>query len=248
MPHPLGRLADLPDQRDHAFRLARVGAPAPTIPPWYRVPNYGIDDQGQLGSCVAHATEGAFRQLLAHEGMIDYVGSRLGVYYCARSIDGTTAIDGGTTNRSGIKAVVQFGVMPDALWPYDEARFAVKPPDPAYAAALKHVALEYQAVDSTDYNACCAAIFKNGNLIIGVQCYTSFDTNVTARNGKIPIPGMKEKLLGGHAMRAIGYTQQNLIVANSWGKYWGDFGLCYLPRAYVTNPILAGDFWTLVKN
>jgi len=243
--HALGRHADLPDQRDFKFSLSRTTGAAHPIA--YRAKNFGIYDQGNLGSCVGHGVTGAFRQLLAHENLPDYVGSRLGVYYGAREIENTVAVDAGASIRDGVKVVNNTGLMPEIMWPYIESAFATKPPPAAYAAAKKHIAIQYQSVDNKDYDACCRAIYQNGNLIIGITVYESFESDVVARNGKVPLPQPKEQVLGGHCMRAIGYTPKNLIIANSWGTGWGDFGLCYLPREYVTNPSLASDFWTLVR-
>ena len=132
-----GRIPDLPDQRDHL--LAKEPKPRAVLPASIdlRSRNYGIDDQGQLGSCVGHGTEGAFRNLLAHEAVADFAGSRLGLYYCARVIEHDTAQDAGAQIRDGVKAAANTGVMPEALWPYVISKFAEKPPAAAYAAATR---------------------------------------------------------------------------------------------------------------
>ena len=110
-----GRIPDLPDQRDHLF--AHVPRPRAALPASLDLcsKNYGIDDQGQLGSCVGHGTEGAFRNLLAHEGVADFAGSHIDVYYCARAIEHDTTQDAGAQIRDGVKAAANTGVMPDAL-------------------------------------------------------------------------------------------------------------------------------------
>jgi C1A family cysteine protease len=38
----------------------------------------------------------------------------------------------------------------------------------------------------------------------------------------MPMPSKDEKVLGGHAVLAVGYddAQQQFIVRNSWGPYW----------------------------
>lgn len=74
------------------------------------------DDQGQIGSCVGHCTEGAFRNLLAHEGVADFAGSRPGLYYCARALEHDIAQDAGAQFRGGVKAAANTGVMREALW------------------------------------------------------------------------------------------------------------------------------------
>lgn len=242
-----GRIADLPDQRDHRFGVQRRVALKLPATLDLRATNYGIDDQGQLGSCVGHGTEGAYRNLLAHEKAADFQGSRLGVYYCARALEGTTKQDAGAQIRDGVKAIAQTGVMPESLWPYLVSKFATKPPAAAYTAAKKHLTVEYQAVDNADWDAIRGALFQNGNLIIGITVYASFESDAVAKNGKVPMPGKKEAVLGGHCMRAVGYTADALIVANSWSPSWGDKGFCYLPKAYCLNPQLSSDWWTLQK-
>jgi C1A family cysteine protease len=58
---------------------------------------------------------------------------------------------------------------------------------------------------------------------------------------------MNERQLGGHAVMAVGYDDENqwLIVMNSWGASWGDKGFFYLPYEYITNNNLSDDFWTI---
>jgi C1A family cysteine protease len=240
-----GRIPDLPDQRD--YLLSKEPASRAPLPAALdlRSKNYGIDDQGQLGSCVGHGTEGAFRNLLAHENVADFAGSRLGLYYCARAIENDTAQDAGAQIRDGVKAAANTGVMPEALWPYLTSKFAQKPPATAYAAATAHKAVEYLRVDNTDWTQIRSALATYGNLIIGITAYASFESDETAKTGEVPMPKHNEKVVGGHCMRALGYTSTHLIVANSWAASWGDKGFCYLPKAYCMNPQLASDWWVL---
>jgi len=46
---------------------------------------------------------------------------------------------------------------------------------------------------------------------------------------------------------AVGYedSQQRFLVRNSWGEGWGTKGYFTLPYAYLTQPGLASDFWTI---
>ena len=45
----------------------------------------------------------------------------------------------------------------------------------------------------------------------------------------------------------VGYddSQQWFIMRNSWATTWGLNGYFTLPYAYVTDPNLADDFWTI---
>jgi len=61
------------------------------------------------------------------------------------------------------------------------------------------------------------------------------------------MPGWFESVVGGHAVLAVGYDDPSsrFIVRNSWGAAWGDAGYFYLPYAYLTDPNLADDLWTI---
>jgi C1A family cysteine protease len=47
----------------------------------------------------------------------------------------------------------------------------------------------------------------------------------------------------------VGYddAKQVYIIRNSWGAGWGDKGYFYMSYAYMHNPDLASDFWTIRK-
>ena len=63
--------------------------------------------------------------------------------------------------------------------------------------------------------------------------------------GQLPQAG--EKQLGGHAVLAVGYDedQQRFIIRNSWGPHWGLKGYFTMPYAYLLQPGLSQDFWTI---
>jgi len=49
--------------------------------------------------------------------------------------------------------------------------------------------------------------------------YQSFESDAVAKSGDVPMPGPSEKIMGGHAVVAVGYddSTQRFIVRNSWG-------------------------------
>jgi C1A family cysteine protease len=61
------------------------------------------------------------------------------------------------------------------------------------------------------------------------------------------MPKRKEKLLGGHAVMAVGYQHpaKRFIVRNSWGTDWGLDGYFTMPYAYLLDGNLSDDFWTV---
>ena len=239
---------DLPDIRDYKFS---VSGPAVTYPTIFdpRAKSWGVYDQGQIGSCTANSSLSAFRQLLIQESLGDFDGSRLSEYYWSRLEEGATKTDSGASIRDAVKVLAKRGCAPEALWPYNVAKIFVGPPAAVGTAAKKNIALLYQSVPLTQ-DAICQAVYKNGNVIIGISVYSSFESASVAKTGIVPLPAKTEQLLGGHAIHLVGYnlTKGWAIVKNSWGTSWGDAGYCYIPFSYLTNTSLASDFWTISKD
>lgn len=57
----------------------------------------------------------------------------------------------------------------------------------------------------------------------------------------------KEKMLGGHAVLAVGYddSAQRLIARNLWGNKWGLKGYFTMPYSCLTDSNLADALWTI---
>jgi C1A family cysteine protease len=83
--------------------------------------------------------------------------------------------------------------------------------------------------------------------VFGFTVYASFEGNEVANSGIVPMPAPGEKVVGGHAVAAVGYddNKQMFIVRNSWGPDWGLAGYFMIPFAYLTDSNLADDFWTI---
>ena len=84
-------------------------------------------------------------------------------------------------------------------------------------------------------------------VVFGFTVYESFESDVVARTGVVPMPGKREKVLGGHAVVCVGYdrSKKAFLVRNSWGTSWGQGGYFWMPFAYLTNNNLADDLWTV---
>jgi C1A family cysteine protease len=232
---------DLPDQRDHFYA---VTAPK-------KVPNKidlreecpPVFNQGQIGSCTGNALAGAVEFMEKSTNAL----SRLFIYYNERAIEGHTDQDAGASLRDGVKSLSQYGACLEKEWKYSKTNVLKKPSAPAYKSALTRAITEYvRLIGLPQLKQCLADGFP---FVFGFSVYESFETAEVAKSGIMPMPGMSEHMLGGHAVMAVGYddSKKCIIVRNSWGESWGDGGYFYMPYEYVQSAKLSQDFWTIRK-
>jgi C1A family cysteine protease len=161
-------------------------------------------------------------------------------------MEGTVDQDSGAMIRDGIKSVAKLGVCSEDTWGYDIGRFTERPPSEAFIEAKAHQATVYRRVLQVlhQMQGCLAS---GTPFVFGFSVYQSFESEEVAKTGVVPMPARSEKLLGGHAVLAVGYddASQRFLVRNSWGTGWGLGGYFTMPYAYVTNSSLASDFWAV---
>ena len=237
---------DIPDGRD--FMYAAPAEVVTSLPPKVDLRDQcpGVYDQGQLGSCTANAIGAALEFDQMKQKQTAFTPSRLFIYYNERVIEGTVSSDSGAQIRDGVKSVNQQGAPPETDWLYDITKFADKPPQPAYDHAATHKAVLYQRLTPTlgQLKGCLASGFP---FVFGFVVYESFESQEVASSGEAPMPKAGEKQLGGHAVLAVGYDedQQRFIIRNSWGPNWGVAGYFTLPYPYLLQGTLSSDFWTI---
>lgn len=285
----MGWLPDYPDFRDYTVEAkeislarAKVGVKQPVRamiskigvaePEKVSVPNSvdlkgwcsAIENQGALGSCTAHAGVGIveYYERRAFGRHVD--ASRLFLYKVTRNLLHWTR-DTGAFLRTTMGAMVLFGVPPEEYWPYVTTDFDKEPLSFCYAFAQNYQSIQYFRLDppSTPTDLLLARIkaFLAAGLpsMFGFTVFTSIEQ--AESDGRIPYPCRGEKILGGHAVAAVGYddkieiknatcgteTTGALLIRNSWGTGWGDNGYGWLPYEYVLKG-LAIDWWSLLKN
>lgn len=210
-----------------------------------------VEDQGQIGSCVACAVVGAteYQHRKAGKPAVDL--SRMFVYYNARRMRGGEQEDCGTTISAGMAAFLAFGAPPEAAWPYDPALVAKTPDPDTFQKALDNVPAEYARVDG--FENVQGALARGYPVVFSVsipqRCYAE-----AAGTGVIPTPTEQELAEirtqhGRHAMLLVGYdlNDKTFLVRNSWGADWGTKGYCRMSFDTFKAALAANTTWILGK-
>ena len=223
-----------------------------------------IENQGALGSCTAHAGVGMVEYYERRTFRRHIDASRLFLYKATRNLLKWTG-DTGAFLRTTMGAMRLFGLPPEKYWRYIIRDFDKEPPSFCYAFAQNYQAIQYYRLDPTLTPR--EMLLKRIKTYLAVGLPSMFGFTVFSSigqaydDGKIPYPSYLEKILGGHAVMAVGYddgmeientisrdkTTGALLIRNSWGMRWGDKGYGWLPYKYVIK-WLARDWWSLLKN
>lgn len=207
-------------------------------------------DQGQLGSCTANAYAGAAEYDDKLDGGSLGTPSRLAIYYGERKREGTLSYDSGAFGHDAFKDGREFGVASEKLWPYDIQRFASAPPQSYVDAQGDHKILKY-VHPAPNVDRFKRILSNDQTIAFGFTVYESFESYQVAESGKVPMPGSREKVLGGHEVLIIGYLASEpeyALVRNSWGTGWGLSGYFLMPWAYITDPSLSSDWRSIHRS
>jgi C1A family cysteine protease len=218
-----------------------------------------IEDQGNLGSCTAHAGVSLY-EYFENRAFGKYIdGSHLFLYKATRNLMHETG-DTGAYLRSTMGAMALFGIPPEEFWPYDINQFDDEPTAFCYAYGHNYQAISYARLDQTGMTQAEILSSIKRFTAAGIPAmfgFTVYDSIYDAeQTGEIPFPTQNNSIIGGHAVAIAGYddnmqlpnapTKGAFIIRNSWGTSFGDEGYCYLPYDYVLQGI-ADDFWVMMK-
>jgi C1A family cysteine protease len=154
--------------------------------------------------------------------------------------------DSGAEIRDGMKAINRWGICSEEKWSYDISKFRVKPSRAAYNEGAKCKIFDYARIAQSLTHL--KSVLASGDpFVFGFSVYESFESDEVARTGIMPMPSMRENMLGGHAVLAVGYDDSlnMFIVRNSWGSGWGQQGYFLMPYNFIIDDDLAADFWTV---
>ena len=119
-------------------------------------------------------------------------------------------------------------------YPAMKARIAEKRDEYAEAAAKSKLVNYCRLYSEREIKK---ALMNQGAVIVGI---TTFKGNMKTH---IEVPTKDSVVSGGHAMCCIGWNKEGWILQNSWGRFFGDDGICYLPYDYPVD-----EWWGLTAS
>jgi hypothetical protein len=228
-----------------------------------------VRDQGQQGSCTAHAGVGV-REFLARKYQPSVtpppVLSPAFLYYLERLMDDFWATnnrwptndellaivktnpavdDTGSSGRTSLRTMNQFGVCTLDAEPYSDADFTTPPTDAQIAEALLYKSGAYHRISIVqDMKSCLASLYV---FAIGFTVFQSFESDQMASDGIWSPDKANESILGYHEPYVIGYDDSvnggSFKVRNSWSAAWGDKGNFWLRYQDAGDSDILLDAW-----
>jgi C1A family cysteine protease len=197
-----------------------------------------VFDQGRLGSCTANA----LAALYCAEARIIDCPSRLAIYWAERDLEGCVDWDSGAVIRDGLKVMAGVGCPPETVWEYDDrdpGRYLMRPGDDVWSAGLIHRLASYHRIMAVDELR--REIAEGHPVVFGFSVPESMKYDTI----HLRYPAPTERVLGGHAVVAVGYDDgpAEVLVRNSWGTEAGDGGHFWMSYAMWDDPGWLGDAW-----
>lgn len=223
-----------------------------SVPPVQDLRPWGgpVKDQGSEGSCTAHAGSSAvewiFRRYFAHVQPPPILSPQY-LYACELLRQGDFPQDDGSDGLTLCESLVLNGVCPEADYPYTPG-LITRPRDEQRQAAQPFTLGAYHGITSAAVALTVLGDPVPWPVLLGFTVYQSFESEVVARTGVVPLPRPGEPVLGGHEVLCLGYdigmvpsirppmTPPSVLVQNSWGPGWGVGGFFWMPVEVLDRP------------
>ncbi len=199
-----------------------------------------IRDQGRRGTCVAFAITALHEVLRSAATVAAEDLAEEALYWGCKQVDGNWTT--GTSFQSASTALPRWGQPIEATWPYDPRRsdgVPYQPPATPGGADWFQAGLRSVTTTSAEVRALLAGSVP---VALGITLYPSFYRPNGTGHVSDPRPGEPRK--GRHAVVAVGFENEDILIRNSWGPTWGVDGYGWLSNVYVdsqTTDVWAAD-------
>lgn len=251
-----GNVRDIPDPRDFVYR------PPPGA--LFGGTEYDLTDlcagiRDQIAEdCTGHGTSAQAWAVAAAEGRKLPELSALWPWTNGRILaSGFPLYDQGTNLRSVYKGLSGqtvrdsrgllsgLGFVPEADWPELPENVNATPPDDLYREGAGATIGLYARIPEGDPEATLAGLLSAlARKRPPTVCFV-VDESFGGLGGGVYMGNDGSKVLGGHCMLVVGYSQtaNAFLIRNSWGVGWGDNGYGWVNQGFILNH--AYDLWTI---
>jgi hypothetical protein len=247
-----GYVRDLPDVRDRVFeRLPVLGATEPPAEHHELATMFDILLEQKAESCVGFSLSEALYAGWRASGIeTPFLASPLFIWWCSRHTHGSEFNNAGTYIRTALKQMRELGFCPDVTYPgtggADLRGYNQRPSRLAFQKAIDQRLsdLEYYRVTGLGDERVLSwkrAISSGHPVVVGVPIERAFFKWDGV--GYIKSPMLDSQLVDGHAMCALGYTEQGVYGPQTWGRSWGQRGWFRLSWQYILDWAL--DQWAI---
>ena len=225
-------------------RCKKMGVISSITPPYSSMVSKirTVYNQGRTNSCTANAICQAFNILNTTD--TSFNPSRLYIYARERYLESGMRVnspmtDTGANECDGLYWATTIGICSDKLWPFNQSKVDVQPPQSYDRDACRHRIFDVFEVPR-DIRSIRTILHSGYPILAAIAVYDSFMSEEVANTGIVPMP--EGEFIGGHEVVVVGYDDVNerVIVVNSWGKEWGckpegaqTRGYFYLPYQYI---------------
>jgi C1A family cysteine protease len=224
---------------DAAGAFLLDAAPAPPESADLRDPSWwGVDDQGDTGSCVGWAAANSvLRWHFVRAGMLpsfERLSARY-IWMASKETDTFTSFPStfleaaGSSIKSALDIARKFGTVPESVLPFGHGGLYQGRPNSFYALASRFKISSYYSLGN-DLAHWRRWLSGNGPILTRLNVDETWYA-ATERGGVLDAY-RAQTAAGGHAVAVVGFTSTAFIVRNSWGEGWGDKGFGYACADY----------------
>ncbi len=195
-----------------------------------------VGNQGDVGSCAAWSTD--YTALGYWENKEGIAGGGLEPMYTYSQVDG--GVDDGSSIEANLQIDEQQGIDTRADYFQGDFDYTDQPTAAEKANAVNwklstfsDLAINPSAGSTVTQQSIEVALAAGDPVTIGIPVYDNFFYVTSANSGYYASPS--GGLAGYHAITALGYNAQGLVIENSWGTGWGNAGYATLSWAFVNQ-------------
>lgn len=183
-----------------------------------------VKNQGEVGSCVAHALSSIIE---FYDRVQTHTDRTMSVGYIYGNRANSDYKGEGMIMRDALQVVRQFGDVDNALFPYNkEVPHIIKlfedNQNNLYEVGYPNRISQYCRVYNS--NAIKSALMAGNPILMAMNWYT--DMEVDERG---ILTTEYKGWAGGHCMFIYGWNETGWLVQNSWGEDWGNGGRMIVP-------------------